>query len=409
MGRLSGRAVGGNRQHRPHLPLVPLGVDGARLAALADRPAVRAALREELGIGPDDVLVLWVGRLSFFEKAFPQPMFRAVEEAARSSGKRIHFALAGWFPGADADRRRYEQAARAYAPSVPVHFLDGGDRDRVGSLWAAADVFLSLIDNVQETFGITPIEAMAAGLPEVVSDWDGYRYTVRDGEDGFLIPTLIGPAGRFGESIAIRHALQMESYQSYVGMVAHSTAVHVGRAAAALAELARSPGLRRRMGAAGRARVRETFDWAVVAGQVNALVDELAAIRATAETAPAGRAPNPVGGDPYRAFAGFATGVLSPQTGLTVRPGVGTHDLERARRVDLDTAYSFWRASPDECTHWRASPDECTQILELIADGAAGTVKAVLDRFPEPQRFRIERAVLLMAKLGMLDWLPAEG
>ena len=29
---------------------------------------------------------------------------------------------------------------------------------------------------------------MAAGLPVVVSDWDGYRYTVTDGVEGFRIP-----------------------------------------------------------------------------------------------------------------------------------------------------------------------------------------------------------------------------
>ena len=51
----------------------------------------------------------------------------------------------------------------------------------------------SLSDNMQETFGLTPIEAMAAGLPSVVSDWDGYRDTVQHREHGFRIPTLAPP------------------------------------------------------------------------------------------------------------------------------------------------------------------------------------------------------------------------
>ena len=46
-------------------------------------------------------------------------------------------------------------------------------------------MFCSLPDSVEETFGIVPIEAMAAGLPVVVSDWDGYKDTVRDNVDGF--------------------------------------------------------------------------------------------------------------------------------------------------------------------------------------------------------------------------------
>ena len=97
--------------------------------------------------------------------------------------------MAGWFPGGDIDLRRYQQAARHYAPDVSVHFLDGKNPDVVRCCWAAADIFYSLVDNPQETFGLTPVEAMAAGIPVIVSDWDGYRYTVTDGLEGFLIPT----------------------------------------------------------------------------------------------------------------------------------------------------------------------------------------------------------------------------
>jgi glycosyltransferase involved in cell wall biosynthesis len=48
----------------------------------------------------------------------------------------------------------------------------------------------SLSDNTQETLGIALIEAMAAGLPIVVSDWDRYKDTGRDGVNGFHIPAL---------------------------------------------------------------------------------------------------------------------------------------------------------------------------------------------------------------------------
>ncbi|MDZ4374686.1 MAG: glycosyltransferase family 4 protein, partial [Phenylobacterium sp.] len=274
--------TGGRPPPRPRLPVVPLGVDGAGFAALADRPEARARIRTELGVGEDEVLVLWVGRLSYYEKAFPQPMFKAVQMARATTGRRVTFALAGWFPGA-ADRGYFEQAAQAHAPDVDVRFVDGNDRDRLGDLWAGADIFLSLVDNIQETFGITPIEAMAAGLPVVASDWDGYRSTVRDGVEGMLIPTLGGPVGGgLGAQMVERHTVEQSSYQAYVGTVAQHTAVHVGAAAEALAALIASPDLRRRMGAAGRARVAETFDWPVVARQVRALTEDLAAVRAAA-------------------------------------------------------------------------------------------------------------------------------
>jgi hypothetical protein len=67
--------TGGLPPPHPMLPVIPLGVDAAAVAALADRGEARARVRGELGLGEGDVVVLWVGRLSYYEKAFPQPMF----------------------------------------------------------------------------------------------------------------------------------------------------------------------------------------------------------------------------------------------------------------------------------------------------------------------------------------------
>lgn len=52
---------------------------------------------------------------------------------------------------------------------------------------------------------------MAAGLPVVVSDWDGHRDTVVDGENGFRIPTYALPAGSGG--LLLGNAGLNESFQ----------------------------------------------------------------------------------------------------------------------------------------------------------------------------------------------------
>lgn len=62
-------------------------------------------------------------------------------------------------------------------PDVSYHYLDGrkpGNRDKA---YSGSDIFTFPIDNVQEPFGLSPIEAMAAGLPVIASDWDGLRET----------------------------------------------------------------------------------------------------------------------------------------------------------------------------------------------------------------------------------------
>ncbi|MBX3482730.1 glycosyltransferase family 4 protein [Phenylobacterium sp.] len=387
--------TGGRAPPRPALPVIPLGVDAGRFAALADRPEVRARRRAELGLADGDVLVLWVGRLSYYEKAFPQPMFKAVQAAAAETGVRVAFGLAGWFPG-DGDRAHYEQAARAHAPDVDVRYLDGNDAGLLGELWAAGDIFLSLVDNIQETFGITPLEAMAAGLPVVASDWDGYRSTVRDGVEGFLAPTLMGPtAGGLGAHLIERHTLEQASYQAYVGAVAQHTAVHVGRAAAAIAALIRDPDLRRRMGQAGRARVAQAFDWPVVARQYHDLADELAAVRAAAAD-PVARPPgDPVRGDPFRDFAGFATAGLTLDTRLTAAPGATEAAVLGARDVALDVGFPAFRAPPETCA----------QALAVIAARGGASVREVLAAFPAPHRRAVELGLAWLAKYGFVDWL----
>ena len=204
-----------------------------------------------MSLEDDDLLVLWLGRLSHFEKAFPQAMFISLQKAFHLCGRRFHFVMAGWFPGGSADHKHYVEAAHRYAPDIPVSFLDGKNPDVVRSCWAASDLFLSLVDNPQETFGLAPVEAMAAGVPVVVSDWDGYRYTVTDGVEGFRIPTLAPPGCFQGDELALLHDHSLLSYQDYVGSVASHVAVDTDAAAAALVRLAEDPDLRHRMGESG--------------------------------------------------------------------------------------------------------------------------------------------------------------
>jgi len=278
---------------------------------------------------------------------------------------------------------------------VTVRFEDGNDGDLLGELWAGADIFLSLVDNIQETFGITPLEAMAAGLPIVASDWDGYRHTLRDGVEALLIPTLGAPGGGLGATLAARHALEMDSYQAYVGAAAQHTAVHVGRAAEALAALIRQPELRRRLGAAGRTRVAEAFDWPVVARQYVALSEELAAIRLAAPPSAAAVTRHPVKADPFVAFGRFATAGLALDTRLAPASGATPEAVMATAGLELDQAFG----------HWRASLAECAEVVRMIAEARTLRLRDVLAAFPAARRPAVELGVMWLAKQGFLDWL----
>jgi hypothetical protein len=137
-------------------------------------------------------------------------------------------------------------------------------------LYATADVFLSPSDNVQETFGITILEAMAAGLPVIASDWDGYRDTIVHGRTGFLVPTLWASG---------------VDYVSRLGIVRNDTATHwmLGQCVNVdlktmrqnMEALMDSGGLRHSMGCEARHRVAAEYDWPVIVRKYEALWDEL--------------------------------------------------------------------------------------------------------------------------------------
>jgi len=293
------------------LPVIPLGVDCDFFPQGEEAQQIRARLRQDLNIPIGAIAVLFVGRLVAYAKAHPVPMYLALERAAQQTRSPLYLIQAGWFE-TKGEEESFQNGARIFCPSVTTIFLDGRKPDIRRNIWCASDIFISLSDNVQETFGLTPVEAMAAGLPTVVSDWNGYKETVRDRVDGFRIPTLFSPAG-CGEDLAAQFAADGIPYGKYIGLPALETAIDIDACASAISQLANHPELRQKMGENGRRRARETFDWKVVVAAYEALWHELAVLRSTAPmTAPlAEKSPeNPLNQDLFRLFSNYPTHVL---------------------------------------------------------------------------------------------------
>src|SRR5206468_3789402 len=118
------------------------------------------------------------------------PMFHGIAEAARLTGKNVHLILSGWAAN-PAILQAFVDGFRTHAPKVPVSLVDGTNPTLRYAAWHAADVFTSLSDNIQETFGLVILEALASGLPVVASDWDGYRDLVVHDQTGYLVSTYL--------------------------------------------------------------------------------------------------------------------------------------------------------------------------------------------------------------------------
>ncbi len=385
---------GGRPPALPRFPVIPLGVDTDAFAPDPDR---RVAARARLGIAPDAVVALFVGRLSFHAKAHPFPMYVALEEAARQTRIQVHLIQAGWFAN-DFIEGAFKDGAARWCPSVGASFLDGRDADARADAWAAADLFVSLSDNIQESFGLAPVEAMAAGLPCVVSDWDGYKDTVRDGIDGVRVPTVAPPRG-LGTDMAMRFAADVDTYDRYIGRAGAFTAVDVPATAAALARLIADPDLRARMGAAGRRRAQAVFDWRVIIPQYLSLFAELAEIRKAApEIAPPA---DPVHGnlsrpDPFGMFAAYPTHALGLGTVVMARPAGTPEGLARLLADPLATL----------ALDLLPPQDDLLLVLALVGTMGRATVGDLVMRVPEDRRPLLARALVFLAKFDLLALAP---
>lgn len=384
--------LGAARLVLPQLPVIPLGV---HTTDFVFTDAERAQARGRLGADADTVVVLFAGRLSFHAKAHPLALYQALEQASRHlrSGQRLLLVECGEHPN-EPVARAYQDAARLACPSVTVRHLPGREGTHYRDAWAGADIFCSLSDNLQETFGLTPVEAMAAGLPVVVSDWNGYKDTVRDGVDGFRIPTTMPQAG-LGGDLALRHALEIDTYDMYCGHTCSLVAVDIEATTQAFVRLFKSPELRRQMGEAGRQRARQTYDWATIIPQYEALWGHLNELRRekAKDLKPLAH-PWPARMDPFHAFASYPTQLLTPQTMLAlVDPSVDAA-IQRVANYRKLSMVDFAKVV-------LPTKEEVATVLAAAAVGPRAAAELVTEIPNERQAF-VFRGLGWLMKLGVL-------
>jgi phosphatidylinositol alpha-1,6-mannosyltransferase len=213
------------------------GFDGAAFGVLTRT----GAMRKRLAVPTDATLVAAVGRL--IEVKGLHVLAEAADRilAARPN---VHIAIAGYGP----IQRQIEQVIARSSAKDRVHLAGTLDRGEVAQLLAESDLFVNpgVVDSRgrAEGLGITTLEAMASGLAVVGSRVGGIPETMVDGVTGFLVPP--GDVGGLAEA--------------------------VGR-------LLDDEMMRRRMGEAGRAMVRQRFAWPELAEQVVSVYREVLAER----------------------------------------------------------------------------------------------------------------------------------
>jgi D-inositol-3-phosphate glycosyltransferase len=208
-------------------------------------PITKPLARVGLGFEPDERVILQLGRM--VPRKGVDTAIQAFVRLVKRHGIHARLLVVGGDteepdPRATPELGRLQALARRGGVARLVTFTGRRGRDALKFYYSAADVFLST--PWYEPFGITPVEAMACGTPVVGSNVGGIKFTVRDGETGYLVPP------NDPDAVAER-----------------------------ITHLYRHPKLLSLFGRQGINRVNDLFTWQKVTAQIAQLYEEVLSIR----------------------------------------------------------------------------------------------------------------------------------
>jgi glycosyltransferase involved in cell wall biosynthesis len=297
---------------RPRVLHLPLGVDLPPEEALDPEPA-----RRIFQLPSHCFTILYLGRLSQEYKADLDVLLQAVARVSTTE-RDVRLILAGQVEDKAYSRHLQKRLARLGLTGRSLLFENFPDCLK-SSLLAACDVFVSPVDSIQETFGLSVLEAMAHARPVVAPGWSGYRDLIVHGETGLLLKTLWA---REPIAAAFSLAAFLQPYD-LAHYAAQRTVIDVDELVSSLEQLLTNPDTALEMGRRGRQRVEDHFSWPRIAKQFRCVwTDQLERAKCVQRYL---RPPIP----PDQFFLHYADGVLSPDHFLVRAEGAADQPVDQ--------------------------------------------------------------------------------
>ncbi|MEH6991041.1 glycosyltransferase family 4 protein [Cytobacillus firmus] len=148
----------------------------------------KSKLKKEYGYVQDDFLIIYAGELSY--RKHQDLIIKAVGKL-KDNYPNIKVLLAG----KGQLEAQYKEMVARLGLNKNIHFL--GFRRDISKLMALSDIAVS--SSRQEGLPVNIMEAMATGLPLVVTDCRGNRDLVKNNENGYVVP--INNEEKFAEAI----------------------------------------------------------------------------------------------------------------------------------------------------------------------------------------------------------------
>jgi D-inositol-3-phosphate glycosyltransferase len=164
--------------------IVPCGFDPSEFW-----PVSKPLARMMLGLDPEERVLLQLGRL--VPRKGIDNAIRGFARFRKADGGPARLLVVGGesdepYPSSSPELDRLRGIANEEGVADEVTFVGRRGREALKFYYSAADAFITT--PWYEPFGVTPVEAMACGTPVIGSDVGGIKYTVRDGETGYLVP-----------------------------------------------------------------------------------------------------------------------------------------------------------------------------------------------------------------------------
>jgi len=160
------------------------GIAKERFASL-DRAACRKEIRARHGLSETDVVLLFVGmnfeikRLGLITEAVADLIQK------ETAASRVKILVVG-----KGDPGPYQDTARRLG--IGNYIVFAGVTHEVEAYYLASDIFV--MPSVLDTFGMAVLEAMAGGLPVIITPKVGARDLVTEGVQGFILQENAQPA-----------------------------------------------------------------------------------------------------------------------------------------------------------------------------------------------------------------------
>jgi glycosyltransferase involved in cell wall biosynthesis len=149
--------------------------------------AIRARARLNLNLPLDAVVTLFLGRLTAHDKADLIPLIRCFAQTSTSADE---YLLIVGTESSSSFAARLREFGDSLGLADRLIIRTNISAEMRSEYYAASDIFVFTCDGIQEACTVTVVEAMASGLPVIVSDWAGLGCLVVNGETGYCIPTF---------------------------------------------------------------------------------------------------------------------------------------------------------------------------------------------------------------------------